>query len=196
MSSSVITLTLSETVVSGGQGPNGFSVMTGGDLVSVESITGSGTATLTLNLNGTVSATDGDVKLSYLEAEGDVADLDEKPLASFSDLDVSFSQSRSRSSSQPPAITPGSAGYPDSGIPKWVTDAADLEMPHGQQSPIAPIPADETFDFPLVINGYGYLLDDATNTLVPQTVRIGGRPHIHHVYCVHSERSCALYRVS
>ena len=65
-SSSAIALTLSEAVTdSEGQEPNGFSVTTGGDPVSVESITGSGTTTLVLGLNGTISASDGAVRLSY-----------------------------------------------------------------------------------------------------------------------------------
>ena len=39
--------------------------------------------------------------------------------------------------------------------------------------PLEPLMLDGTFDFPLAINGYGYLLDDVTNTLVPQIVTVG-----------------------
>ena len=50
---------------------------------------------------------------------------------------------------------------------------AEQVASHDASDPLEPIVPDGTFDFPLVINGYGYLLDDTTNTLVPQTVAIG-----------------------
>ena len=171
LSSSVITLTLSEVVLTDAQPPNGFSVTTQGDHVSVDSITGNGTTTLVLGLNGTISRSDS-ITLGYLETAGDVADLTGKPLASFSDIEVLFPSSRSRSSSPPPAITVESTGYLNSQIPQWVIDDAGLDKPHDARAPIAPITVDDTFDFPLEIDGQGYLLRSAYNTLVPHTVTV------------------------
>ena len=50
---------------------------------------------------------------------------------------------------------------------------AEQVASHDDSDPLEPLMLDGTFDFPLVINGYGYLLDDVTNTLVPQTVTVG-----------------------
>ena len=41
---------------------------------------------------------------------------------------------------------------------------------HDASDPLEPILHDDTFDCPLTINEYCYLLDDLTNTLTPQTV--------------------------
>ena len=172
LSSSAITLTLSEVVLTDAQMPNGFFVTTQGDHVSVDSITGNGTTTLVLGLNGTISRSDS-ITLGYLETAGDVADLTGKPLASFSDMEVLFPSSRSRSSSPPPAIAVESPGYPNSQIPQWVIDDAGLDKSHDARAPMAPITVDDTFDFPLEIDGQGYLLRSAYNTLVPHTVTAG-----------------------
>ena len=50
---------------------------------------------------------------------------------------------------------------------------AEQVASHDASDPLEPITPDGTFDLPLVINGYGYLLDDVTNTLVSQTVTVG-----------------------
>ena len=97
---SSITLTLSEIVTSSGTGPNGFSVQHDGDPISVDSITGSGTNTLVLELSGSISAP---AKISY-DGSGDVTDEDGKLLAVFSDRDVSFPSKRSGSTSSPPSV--------------------------------------------------------------------------------------------
>ena len=44
---------------------------------------------------------------------------------------------------------------------------------HDASDPLESILHDGSFDFPLGINGYCYLLDDTTNTLTPQTVSTG-----------------------
>ena len=173
-----ILLVLSEAVTYEGSGPNGFSVITqDGNPVQVESITGNGTTTLRLGLNGTISESD-TVKLGYSENAGDVVDLTGNPLATFSDLDVFFTSSRSRGSPSPPAIVVESPGYPDFQIPQWVIDAAGLEIPHDAQSVITPISVDDTFDFPLEIDGQGYLLRNAYSTMVPHTVTVDSSAQI------------------
>ena len=188
-SSSAIALTLSEAVTSSDTGPNGFEVMTEGDPVSVESITGSGTATLTLNLDGPVSATDGDVKLSY--SAGDVEDLDDNPLALFSDLDVLFPSQRRGGGTTPPAVDLGTLAYQRlADIPPHIAEQVAL---HDDSDPLEPITLDGTFDFPLVINTYGYLLDDTTNTLVPQTVSAGDDSVAHITFTVYTQKDLAHF---
>ena len=158
--SSAITLTLSEVVTSSGNPPNGFSVATGGDLVSVDSITGSGTKSLVLGLTGSISAP---ATLSY-SGGGNVADDDGRHLGSFSDLPVSFQSKKSRSVA-PPAITTDSQGYPSSAIPEWAMQAA----PEG---PLQPVPADGT-PYPLIIDQNGYALHSSPSTVIPTQVAAG-----------------------
>ena len=189
-SSSAIALTLSETVTSEGQGSNGFEVMMEGDPVSVESITGSGTTTLTLNLDGTISASDGVVRLSYFDATGDVADENSNPLASFSDLDVLFPSQR-RGGTTPPAVDLGTLAYQRSvDIPPHI---AEQIVSHDASEPLEPITPDGTFDFPLVINGYGYLLDDVTNTLVPQILTVGDDDPATITFTVYTQKDLAHF---
>ena len=58
--------------------------------------------------------------------------------------------------------------------------------------PLEPLTPDGTFDFPLVINGYGYLLDDSTNTLVPQTATAGDGP-VTVTFTVYTEKDLAHF---
>ena len=90
-------------------------------------------------------------------------DEDGNVLTSFEDLRVSFTSKGASSTSAPPAITLDSEGYPSSEISEWAK----------QLAPGEPVPSNGTFAFPLEIDGNGYLLDDTTNTLVPQTVTAG-----------------------
>ena len=153
-SGSSITLTMSEAVTSSGTGPNGFSVAGGGDSVSVDSITGSGTKSLVLGLSGPVSAP---ATLSY-SGSGDVEDSNRTPLGQFSGLTISF-QSKSKSAAQPPAITIGSQGHPQPAAPK-------------SDGPLAPVPADGT-PYPLTIGKNGYPLNSQASTVVPTQVAAG-----------------------
>ena len=169
-----VTLTLSEVVLTDARPPNGFYVTTGGDPVLVNSITGNSTRTLTLNLNDTVSASDGAVRLNY-DGTGDVTDLVSNSLESFS-LDVSFSQARSGGTKSSPAVDLGTLAYQRLvDIPPHIAEQIALR---DDSDPLEPITPDDTFDLPLVINGYGYLLDDVTNTLVSQIVTVGDGPTI------------------
>ena len=66
------------------------------------------------------------------------------------------------------------ASYPQY-VPKEIRDAAASggSGKHDPDSPIPPMTAGGTFGFPLEINGYGYLLGGAKNTLEPQTILAG-----------------------
>ena len=154
---SSIVLMLSETITSGTDGPNGFSVNSQNP-VAVKSVSGNGTNSLTLLLNGTIQAGS---TLSYDQNTGDVADETGKALEPFDGLAISF-QSKSRSSAPSPAITIGSQGHP----------VAPGTTPSG---PLQPVPVDGTSVFPLVIDGNGYALHSDTVTVIPTGVT-AGRP--------------------
>ena len=68
----------------------------------------------------------------------------------------------------PPAMTIDSAGYPESSVPEGIRGALQ-----DAGAPVAPIPSDGTFDFPLEINGNGYALRHPSITLVPQNLTAG-----------------------
>ena len=155
-----VSVAFSETVTSSGTGPNGFSVESGGDSVSVDSITGSGTKSLVLGLTGSISAP---ATLSY-SGEGDVEDSNDTQLEQFSGLPISFQSKKSRSVA-PPAITADSQGYASSAIPEWAMQAA----PEG---PLQPVPADGT-PYPLIIDQNGYALHSSPSTVIPTQVAAG-----------------------
>ena len=68
----------------------------------------------------------------------------------------------------PPAVTIGSLGYPESSVPASIRNVLpDIG------APVTPIPTDNTFDFPLEVNGHGYALRHHSSTLVPQNLVIG-----------------------
>ena len=159
-SGSAITLKLSEIVISGETGPNGFTVGTSGNPITVESISGNGTNILRLATNAAVPRGS---TLSY-SSSGDVADEDGLSLEPFSDMAISVSSGSRSKSAQPAAIVISSEGYPLEKVPASLAGTADSGEP---------VPVDGTFDFPLEINGYGYVLHDPTSTIIPQNVTVG-----------------------
>ena len=182
-----ITFTLSEPVTSSGTGPNGFSILPADPPVFVESISGNGTNVLTLSLNGTISR---GATLSYDRGSGDVADEDGRDLESFSDLEVLFTSQR-RGSTTPPAVDLGTLAYQRlADIPPHIAEQIALR---DDSDPLEPIIPGDTFDLPLVINGYGYLLDDTTDTLVPQTVRAGDDSAAHITFTVYTQKDLAHF---
>ena len=70
---------------------------------------------------------------------------------------------------------------------------AEQVASHDASDPLEPITPDDTFDLPLVINGYGYLLDDTTNTLVPQTVMTGDDSVAHITFTVYTQKDLAHF---
>ena len=74
-----------------------------------------------------------------------------------------------RSSSQPPAVGLDAFASIGVDIPPQI---AELYSSRGD-GPIAPVTPDGTFDFPLVMDGRGYLLDGQLDTLVPHSVTTG-----------------------
>ena len=70
---------------------------------------------------------------------------------------------------------------------------AEQVASHDASDPLEPITPDGTFEFPLVINGYGYLLDDTTNTLVPQTVTAGDDSVARITFTVYTQKDLAHF---
>ena len=104
---------------------------------------------------------------------------------------VDASRKNTSSSSKAPAVhinALAQAGIVD--IPPHIAEQA---ASHDASDPLEPIAPDGTFDFPLVINGYGYLLDDATNTLVPQTVTAGDDDHTIITFTVYTQKDLAHF---
>ena len=62
---------------------------------------------------------------------------------------------------------------------------------HDDSDPLKPISHNRMFDLPLAINGYYYLLDDTTNTLIPQTVTAGQSTEI--VFTVYTKTDLAHF---
>jgi hypothetical protein len=86
----------------------------------------------------------------------------------FRDSAPSAAGSKGRLLVLPPAMTIDSAGYPESSVPESIRGALQ-----DAGAPVAPIPSDGTFDFPLEINGNGYALRHPSITLVPQNLTAG-----------------------
>ena len=74
-------------------------------------------------------------------------------------------------------------------IPSHIAEQVES---HDASDPLEPITPDGTFDLPLVINGYGYLLDAYENTLIPQTVTAGDNP-AHITFTVYTEKEFAHF---
>ena len=82
--------------------------------------------------------------------------------------------SQRKGGTAPPAVDLGTLAYQRSvDIPPHIAEQA---ASRDTSDPLEPLVPDETFEFPLVVDGYGYLLDDTTGTLVPQIVRTGDDP--------------------
>ena len=101
------------------------------------------------------------------------------------------SQKRSSSSSIAPIVdldTLTNARIVD--IPPHI---AEQVASHDDSDPLELLMLDDTFDFPLVINNYGYLLDDVTNTLVPQIVTVGDDDPTVITFTVYTQKDLAYF---
>ena len=104
---------------------------------------------------------------------------------------IGDASSRKKSSSSPPAVHLSALIQTRTvDIPPHIAEQVTL---HDASDPLEPLISDGTFDFPLVINGYNYLLDDATNTLVPQTVRAGDDSTTYITFTVYTQRDLAHF---
>ena len=116
--------------------------------------------------NFAVSVTDGnatDIEYFTVMVQSSDTIIDNDP--------ISNKKSSSSSSSIAPIVdlsTLAQARIVD--IPSDISEQISL---HDASDPLEPILHNDTFDFPLAINEYCYLLDDTTNTITPQTVTAG-----------------------
>ena len=88
----------------------------------------------------------------------------------------------------PPAVDLNALARQGVAIPQHI---ADLTASRNASDPIAPVTPDGTFDFPLVMDGNGYLLDGLLNTLVPHVVTSGQEVEI--TFTVYSQNDLAHF---
>ncbi len=142
----------------------------GGNSITVDDAPDpSGSSSITLGLSGDIP--DGKPALTLEYTGSGIRDLAGNSLGTVDNITVSHpSSSKSRQSSVPVLdIHSAIASYLQS-IPQEIRDTATS---HDPDAPIPPMPADDSLDFPLEINGYGYLLGGIKNTLEPQTIHPG-----------------------
>ena len=120
---------------------------------------------------------------------GAVTDNDDVPIEETLNIAIITASNKKSSSSTAPIVdlrTLGQARIVD--IPQSILEQVSS---HDDSDPLKPIPHNDMFDLPLAINGYYYLLDDTTNTLIPQTVTVGQSTEI--VFTVYTKTDLAHF---
>ena len=160
--------------------------------IALSGVTASHTGrTITATLSSGQQDEYGDLNNPQLDVgAGAVDDVDRVPIAQTLNIPISDA-SQKRSSSKAPLVNMialAQARIVD--IPPHIAKQVAL---HDDSDPLEPITLDGTFDFPLVINTYGYLLDDTTNTLVPQTVSAGDDSTTYITFTVYTQQDLAHF---
>ena len=122
--------------------------------------------------------------------DGAVTDLDGDQILEML-KPIRDASSNKRSSSPPPAVH--LSALAQAGIVDILPHIAEQIALRDDSDPLEPLIPDGTFDFPLVINGYGYLLYDTTNMLVPQTVMTGDDSAAHITFTVYTQKDLAHF---
>ena len=120
---------------------------------------------------------------------GAVTDADGVSIGDTSDIAIRTISNKKSSSSIAPIVdlrTLEQARIVD--IPQSISEQVSS---HDDSDPLKPISHNRMFDLPLAINGYYYLLDDTTNTLIPQTVTAGQSTEI--VFTVYTKTDLAHF---
>ena len=120
---------------------------------------------------------------------GAVTDADGVSIGDTSDIAIRTISNKKSSSSIAPIVdlrTLEQARIVD--IPQSILEQVSS---HDDFDPLKSISHNGMFDLPLAINGYYYLLDDTTNTLIPQTVTAGQSTEI--VFTVYTEEDLAHF---
>ena len=148
--------------------------------------------TITAVLDSDMRETYADLTSPQLVVEdGAVTDTDGDQTMNVPDQPIRDASSRKKSSSSPPAVHLSALIQTRTvDIPPHI---AEQVASHDASEPLEPVIFDGTFDFPLVINGYGYLLDDTTNTLVPQTVTSGDDDPTTITFTVYTQKDLAHF---
>ena len=128
--------------------------------------------TITVSLSTEQQETYGKLQNPQPDIDGGaVTDNDDVLIEETLDIAIITASNKKSSSSIAPIVdlhTLAQARIVD--IPQSILEQVLL---HDESDPLKPILHNGMFDFPLAINGYYYLLDDTTNTLIPQTVTAG-----------------------
>ena len=164
--------------------------------IALSGVTASHTGrTITATLDSEQQEEYGDLDNPQLDiAGGAVTDVDGVLITQMSNIpisDASRKSTSSSSSSKAPAVHINAlvqARIID--IPPHIAEQA---ASHDASDPLESITPDGTFDFPLVINGYGYLLDDVTNTLVPQILTVGDDDPTIITFTVYTQKDLAHF---
>ena len=118
---------------------------------------------------------------------GAVADLDGVQIQDMQDITIRGAGSGKKSSTPPPAVGLGALASLGVDVPPHIT-----AMAAGRGSdPVPPVTPDGTFDFPLVMDGNGYLLDGLLSTLVPHAAAAGQAVEI--AFTVYSQNDLAHF---
>ena len=131
--------------------------------------------TITATLNSTQKETYADLTSPQLHiASGAVTDVDDgstgtDPLT----VNISTVSSKKKSSSSSSAPIVDLTTLAQARIVNIPSVISEQVSSHNAADPLEPMLRNNTFDFPLTINDYYYLLDDTTNTLTPRTVTAG-----------------------
>ena len=150
--------------------------------------------TITATLDSEQQEEYGNLDNPQLDIEdGAVTDVDGALITQVSDIPISDASRKKSSSSSSKAPI----GHINALVQARIVDIpphiAEQIASHDASDPLEPITPDGTFDFPLVINGYGYLLDDVTNTLVPQTVTSGDDDPATITFTVYTQKDLAHF---
>ena len=117
--------------------------------------------------------------------QGAVTDLDNVGIDEMPNMSIRTAGSGKKSPA--PAIGLDALASRGVDIPEHIAN-----MTAGRGSgPIPPVTPDDTFDFPLVIDGNGYLLEGLFNTLVPHTATAGQEVEI--TFTVHGQNDLAHF---
>ena len=143
-----------------------------GITINTATLQGSSSSSVRLGLSGDIP--DGKPELTLRYAGSGITDPAGNPLAEISDIPVRHpSDSRTRTSSVPVLDIHSVMESPYAQhVPKEILDAVGSST-HDPDAPIPPVAAGDPLEYPISINGHGYLLGGARNTLEPQTVRAG-----------------------
>ena len=127
-------------------------------------------------------------------ADGAVTDVDGIPITQQPNVSIGdASQKRSSSSSSSKAPLVNMIALVQARIVDIPPHIAEQVALRDDSDPLEPVIPDGTFDFPLTINGYGYLLDDVTNTLVPQIVTVGDDGSTVITFTVYTQKDLAHF---
>ena len=147
--------------------------------------------TITMVLSSDMREMYADLISPHLVVEdGAVTDTDGDQTTGVPDRPISDVSKKKSSSSKAPLVN--MIALAQARIADIPPHIAKQVASHDGSDPLEPLVPDGTFDLPLVINGYGYLLDDSTNTLVPQTLTAGNGP-VTVTFTVYTEKDLAHF---